>query len=95
MFWINGTLNIIYSDGNDNQMIIEAQFSLIFLLTCLLNAKTMGHKYYDVTRMAEFVDNITNQAYTSDNNYDKYRLKINQFIDNDTKNLNQMFFCQL
>ena len=26
MFWINGKLNVIYSDGNDRQMIIEAQF---------------------------------------------------------------------
>ena len=71
--YVDIKLNIIYVNSNTNEsMIIEAQF----LLSFLLKAKKMGHKYYSIVRQSELINNIKNQVYVIDNNYDKYKRKI-------------------
>ena len=83
-------LNIIYTNKDNSQhMLIEAQF----LLSFLIQAKKMGHKLYSFVRKQDFVENISNQCYTIDNNYKKYKFKINKLIDNnDTNNLIKHLF---
>ena len=71
--YVDIKLNIIYVNKNRNSsMIIEAQFLLKFLL----KAKKMGHKYYSIVRQSELINNIKNQVYVVDNNYEKYKEKI-------------------
>ena len=79
-------LNVIYcnnTNNNDSQkkeerMIIEIQF----LLSFLLKAKKMGHKYYGIIRQDEFFTNIKNEIYNIDRNYEKYKLKIFNMVSN-------------
>ena len=70
-------------------MIVEAQFLLKFLL----QAKKMGHKLYAVVRQSDFIDNIKYEVYSVDNDYVKYRNKINKLIEtSDTNNLMKQLF---
>ena len=56
-------INLIYknniSNENSQQMIVEAQFLLKFLM----KAKKMGHKLYSLIRQDEFISNIKNEVY--------------------------------
>ena len=95
-------LNIIYQNQGKNNdsgynnsnyrqcMIVEAQF----LLSFLLKAKKMGHKYYSIVRKSEFINNIKNEVYLIDNDYNKYKLKINSLISNHDSNglIKQLFW---
>ena len=48
---------------------------------------------YSIIREKEFIENVENQVYTIDNNYEKYKLRINQLIsNNDTNNLTKQLF---
>ena len=77
--YVDIKLNIIYINKNTNQsMIIEAQF----LLSFLLKAKKMGHKYYSIVRQSELINNIKNQVYEIDNNYNNYNKKIVELANN-------------
>ena len=77
--YVDIKFNIVYVDKNtDERMIIEAQFLLEFLLT----AKKMGHKLYAVNRQDAFINNVTNQVYGVDNNYELYKNKINKLVNN-------------
>ena len=70
-------------------MIIESQFLLSFLSL----AKRMGHKLYGIVRQHDFISNIKNEIYNIDNNSTKFKLKINNFIqNNDTNNLVRHLF---
>ena len=88
--YVDIKLNIVYVDTNTNtQMIIEAQF----LLSFLLEAKKMIHKYYEILRQSKWINKVKNQVYSIDNNYEKYKKKIVVFIqDHDSDALIKQVF---
>ena len=49
--------------------------------------------YCNSIRQEEFISNVSNQIYIIDENYDKYKFKINNLIENgDTRNLTKQLF---
>ena len=72
-------------------MIIEAQF----LVSFLLKAKKMGHKYYSIVRQGEYIRNITNEIYNIDNDYNLYKNKVLRMIESkDSVNIMKQLFCR-
>ena len=88
--YVDIKFNVIYVNKNTNErMIIEGQF----LLSFLLKAKKMGHKYYSIVRQEELINNVKNQVYIIDNNYDKYKTKILTLVQNrDNVGLSKQLF---
>ena len=89
--YVDIKLNIIYMNKTrDESMIIEAQF----LLSFLLQAKKMGHKYYSIVRQSSLINSIKNTFYVIDNNYEKYKSKILTFAHNHDNQalMKQLFF---
>ena len=82
-------MNIVYQSEDGNNMIVEAQFLLKFLL----KAKKIGHKLYSFVRQSDFINNVRNQLYNIDANYNKYKIKIRKFAENnDSANLTKELF---
>ena len=89
--YVDIKFNLIYTNEDKSEsMIVEAQF----LLSFLLKAKKMGHKYYSIIRQKEFVDNIKNQCYNIDGNYEKYKGKILKMVENHDRSqlIKQLFW---
>ena len=83
--YVDLKMNVIFNNKNNTQsQIVELQF----LLNFLLNAKKMGHKYYGIKRKKVQIHSVCNIMYNTNNNYNRYKRKILQIIQN--KDMNQL-----
>ena len=94
--YVDIKLNIIYINKNSKDKDVEPRSMIIegqFLLSFLLKAKKIGHKYYSIVRQSELINNIKNQVYIIDNDYSKYKKKILKFAQtHDTGSLIKELF---
>ena len=90
--YVDIKLNIIYQNEQETQsMIIEAQF----LLSFLLKAKKMGHKYYSIVRQTDYINAISDEMYNVDGDSGLYNDKIRKLIEsNSTNNMIKQLFLQ-
>ena len=71
-------LNVIYQNSDTNvAMIVETQW----LLYSLLKAKKMGHKYYNIKRRQIVIENVSNNVFNINLDYDKYNNKIMSMVN--------------
>ena len=84
--------NVIYYDKDTQQsMLVEIQF----LISFLLKAKKMGHKYYGIVRRSQFVNSVCNIVYNIDSDYEKYKAKIVSIVnDNDMNRFTKQVFLK-
>ena len=84
--------NVIFNDKKSNtSCICEIQFLLLFLK----KAKEMGHKYYNISRRKEFIDNVSNIVHNNSNNYQLYSTKIlNMIIDNNINGIGKQLILK-
>ena len=90
--YVDIKFNVLFNNRENTQsQIVEIQF----LLSFLINAKKLGHKYYAIKRKDVYIDSISKLVYNNNFNYINYQKKIETLIiDNDITNFSKQLFLQ-